>query len=58
MSEVGTGKDPGQTSVTSSCIAVRKTGLGEWNMRRSEPGRLTPWEAISFDCLKSSEQHG
>lgn len=30
MSEVGTGKAPGQNSVTSSCIAVRKTpGLEE-----------------------------
>ena len=56
MREVGTGKASGQTSVTSSCIAARKTGLEKWNIRRSGLGRLKPWEAISFDGLRSTSR--
>jgi hypothetical protein len=46
MSEVGTGKTPGQTSVTSSCIAVRKTELGEMEYIDEVRSRLVPGNGL------------
>lgn len=51
MSDVGTGKTPGQTSVTSSCIAVRKTELGEMEYIDEVRSRLVPGNGnFSMKC--------